>query len=126
MARILVVEDDPIVSQAYSIVLKAEGFEVDAADSAEEGLKLARHHRPDLILLDILLPRMSGIQFLKQYKQVLDGAVPEVIVMTNLASDESMREATQLGVERYLTKSNYTMKQIVNMVKEVLAGKEND
>jgi CheY-like chemotaxis protein len=119
MTRILVVEDYPSLQAVYKTVLEAEGFEVWVAKDGEEALKVAEAHEPDLILLDLLLPKEGGLEFLRDYDTKKHFHV-RVVVFSNMASPELYDEARALGATEYLIKANYTPKEVVGAVKAAL------
>jgi CheY-like chemotaxis protein len=120
MARVLVVEDYPNLQKLYLEALQREGFEVMAARDGDEALAIAREHEPDLILLDLLLPKRGGLEFLRAYNAEKFSHV-KVIVFSNMASPELAKEAEALGAAEYLLKSEYTPKEIAEVVKKQLA-----
>lgn len=121
MAHIMVVEDYENLQVIYKSALMAAGYTVDVAADGLDALKLAETHEPDLILLDLLLPHMGGLEFLRAYK-VTEHPNVKVVVFSNLYSPNLLKEAESLGVKHYLTKSNFTPDELVDVVKKVLAG----
>ncbi len=122
MSKILIVEDDTSLLRAYMEKLTREGFEVQAAEDGESGLDLALKEHPDLILLDIILPKMSGMDVMKMLRADEWGNKVPVIVLTNLEADsERVREITRGEPAYYLVKLNYTIADVVAKIKEVLA-----
>jgi CheY-like chemotaxis protein len=121
MPRILVIEDDSALRKVYVNVLVKEGFTVDSAVDGAEGLSKAEASEPDLILLDMRMPHMTGIEFLRAYD--LRGRHPKVRVVAFSASDvpQLVDEATQLGVSRYLAKYSFTPRSMIAVIKEALA-----
>src|SRR5688500_1694091 len=121
MTKVLIVEDDPFLQRAYTTVLTMEGYDVSFAPDGLEGLKKARELKPDLVLLDLLMPNMNGFEFMKQYNLK---AHPEtkVVVFSNIVTPEEIKKAMELGASKYLTKARFTPKDIVTTIKEVLAG----
>lgn len=124
MAHILIIEDDAILQNAYHTVLSMEGFEVDAAPDGLEGLKLAQEKKPDLVLLDMLMPNMNGLQFLKLFEP-LKHPETKVIVFSNIMAPEDVKQAMELGAVKYLTKATFTPKEMVSTIKEVLGGAQH-
>ncbi len=120
MAKILIVEDDAILQSAYNTVLSMEGFEVFTAPDGVEGLRVANEQSPDVILLDMLMPNLNGIDFLRSYDVKTKHPNSRVIVFSNISVPESMKEAMQLGAVKYLTKASFTPKEMVAVIKEVL------
>jgi len=120
MKKILIVEDEEILAQMYKERLEKEGFEVFLASNSKKGLKLAREEKPDLILLDILLPDEDGISFLKELRK--ESSISEILVvaLSNYDDPKSKKDAFSLGVKEYLIKTDYTPKQVVERVKKYL------
>jgi CheY-like chemotaxis protein len=119
MTRILIVEDYPSLQIVYKTALEADGFEVWQAKDGEEALVIAKEHEPDLILLDLLLPKQGGLEFLRAYDTQKHSHV-KVVVFSNMASPELYDEAKALGATQYLIKANYTPKEVVGAVKAAL------
>ncbi len=120
MAKILFIEDEMHFQEVLIIKLKAEGYEVFSAADGESGIKMAKETAPDLILLDLILPKKDGFEVLDFLKtdQGLN-AIP-VIEFTNLEGRRDVEKALALGVRLYLVKANYTLQEIVQKIGEVL------
>lgn len=118
--KILIVEDEKILAEIYRDKFTEAGFEVSATFEAKEGLKLAKKEKPDLIVLDILLPRENGVYFLTELKNDLEISSIPVVVFSNFDDPETKRTALRLGVKDYLIKTNYTPKEIVAKIKNYL------
>jgi len=122
MAKILIVEDDPLISRMYQTVFKFEGFDVDMARNGEEGIERLKKDRPSLVLLDIMMPKMSGIDVLREVKDdPMTKNIP-VVVLTNLSGMKDAETALSMGAVKFIVKSKNKPKQIVAQIKEVLAG----
>lgn len=124
MARILIIEDDEILVEMYEAKFKMEGFEVHRALNGKEGLEILKKEKPDLILLDILMPEMNGFEFLKNIKKEPNYHSVPVILLTNLGDpdiDKDREMAYALGVRDYLIKSRHTPDEVVKRAKEVMA-----
>jgi len=121
--KIALVEDDPAIQQMYRFKFESEGFEVAVAGNGEDGLRIARHFKPALLLLDIRMPRMNGDEMLQELRAEAWGAAIRVIVLTNLSKDEAPSVLRFLNVERYIVKAHHTPAQVVAIVKEVLGIK---
>jgi len=126
MTKILIVEDDPLMSRMYQKIFKFEGFEVDFASNGEEGLDKIRTGKPTLVLLDIMMPKMNGLEVLDKVKIDPDTKDIPIIMLTNLAGTQDAEAALTKGAVKYIIKSEYEPKQVVNMVKEILAGYTRD
>ena len=117
---ILVVEDDPQIQQIYQFKLDISGFTVLCASNGEMGLALAEAHLPDLILLDLRMPVMSGDEMLAALRSTDWGADMRVIILTNISKTEAPAGLRFLGVDRYIVKAHQTPAQVVEIVREVL------
>ena len=118
--QILLVEDDAFLANIYKTKFEMEGFKVTVAENGELGLKEANKKRPDLVLLDILLPKMDGftvIEHLKEDKVLRD--VP-VIMLTNLGQKDDVEKGLELGADEYLIKAHFKPSETVDKVREVL------
>ena len=122
--KILFVEDDPTLQETLGEVLKGEGFEVLQALDGEEGLKLASEKNPDLILLDLNLPKISGFEVLGLLKGAEGTKNIPVIVLTNLESPEDIQKALYAGATTYLLKASYDLDDVLVKVKKALQGSE--
>lgn len=120
MKKILLVEDEKILAEMYSDKFSQAGFEMILAFTAEEGLKVAKKEKPDLIILDILLPRGNGIFFLKEQKKSPEISQIPVIAFSNFDDPETRKKAIELGVLDYLIKTDYTPQGIVEKIKKYL------
>ncbi len=118
MQTILIVEDEPTLQKALSVALEREGYEIKSALEGELGLKLAKDVKPNLILLDLILPKMDGFEILEELKK--DEVTKEipVIILTNLESSQDIERALVLGAKTYLVKANYDLKDVIQKVKE--------
>lgn len=117
---ILIVEDDPVLSKMYTEKFTFEGFSVVRALDGEEAYKVAMETPIDVILLDVMIPKMSGIDFLEKFRKEAKGKDIVVIVLTNLADDNEKKRALGLGVKEYLVKAMQTPEQVVTAVKKYL------
>jgi DNA-binding response OmpR family regulator len=117
---ILLVEDDEFLAELYGTKLGLEGYEVALATDGEKGLKMIRDKKPDLILLDIILPKMDGFEILKAMKG--DKAVKNipVILLTNLSQKDEVKKGLELGAKDYLIKAHFMPSEVVKKIKEAL------
>jgi DNA-binding response OmpR family regulator len=122
MAKILIVEDDPLMSRMYQKIFKFENYDVDTAGNGEEGLDKIRSGKPTLVLLDIMMPKMNGLEVLEKMKADETLKSIPVVMLTNLAGQSDAEKALAMGAIKYIVKSEYDPKQVTNMVKEILAG----
>lgn len=118
--KILIVEDEEALQKAMTEFLTAENFTVAAASDGERGLALAKTEDPDLILLDIILPKMDGYAVLDGLKKDPVTQNIPVILLTNLESAEDIQKAFEKGATTYLVKSDYKLEDVVKKIKETL------
>lgn len=121
MAKILLVEDDKNLREIYSIRLTAEGYEVVTAGDGEEALALAVKERPDLILSDVMMPKISGFDMLDILRSTPETKEMKVVMMTALSSEDQRQRGESLGADRYLVKSQVGIEDVVNAVHEVMS-----
>jgi two-component system, OmpR family, alkaline phosphatase synthesis response regulator PhoP len=121
--KILIVEDEEILLTALSEELKQEGFQVAGAKDGVEGVEKAQSEKPDLILLDLVMPRLDGIGALKQMKDTPEIKDIPVVILTNLSDYDKISDALSLGAMDYLVKANYRLEELVNKIKTVLERK---
>ncbi|MBQ6130102.1 response regulator [Candidatus Saccharibacteria bacterium] len=122
MAKIMVVEDDQSLREIYSIRLTAEGFEVVSAGDGEEALAVAVKERPDLVLSDVMMPKISGFDMLDILRSTPETKDIKVIMMTALSSDDQRKRGESLGADKYLVKSQVGIEDVIAAVHEVMGG----
>ena len=115
--RILLAEDDRFLRKAAETMLKRAGFTVIPAADGEEALRLAREPVPDLMLLDLIMPKMQGFDVLKELKGAAETAGIPVIVLSNLGQDSDVQLARERGAHDYIIKSNIALEQLVERVR---------
>lgn len=120
LKRILLVEDDEFLAELYATKLKLEGFEVVLAPDGEKGVKLAKSKAPDLILLDIILPKMDGFEVLKEIKADPATKPIPVILLTNLSQKDEVKKGLSLGAVDYLIKAHFMPSEVVQKITQVL------
>ncbi len=120
MAKILIVEDEISLRDVYAARLEAEGYQIVLAANGEEALAVAVKERPDLILLDVMMPKISGFDVLDIIRTTPEIAHTKVIMMTALSAPEDRERGEKLGVDRYLVKSQVVMEEMVKTIAEVL------
>lgn len=120
MAKILLVEDDVNLREIYAARLVAEGFEVVAAADGEEALAKSVREKPNLILLDIMMPKISGFDVLDILRSTPQVKNTKVVMLTALSQRTDRERGEQLGVDRYLIKSQITLEDVVQTIQEVL------
>ena len=122
MKKVLIVEDDQIVANIYRHKFSVDGFEVEIALDGRAGLEKARHFRPDAIILDLMLPKMSGVDFMKEIRAQPDFQQLPVIVFSNSYLSNMVQEAWKAGATKCLSKSNCTPRQVVEVVRSTLSN----
>lgn len=123
MAKVLLVEDEPSIRDLYTRELTKAGFTVLAVDDGLKGLQALKTDNFDILLLDIMLPGMNGLQVLREFRQNTPNSQTKVILLTNLGQDTVIKEGFTLGANAYLIKSSYTPDQVVTEVQNILTGK---
>lgn len=118
--KILIIEDEPAQATTIDLAMKRAGFETMVAGDGIAGFEMAKNSLPDLILLDLVLPKMDGISVLKKLRQNGDTANIPILVLTNLASGETVKEVIEAGGTEYLVKTDYTLDQLVIKVEGIL------
>jgi DNA-binding response OmpR family regulator len=120
--RLLLVEDDRFLRRACEASLRQRGYDVVTAADGEEGLRLARAEAPDLVLLDLLLPKLSGLEVLRSLRG--DAATRDlpVLILSNSSREQDVSEITRLGVAGYLVKADLSLKALGDRVARILAG----
>jgi len=120
MKKILFIEDESALQKSMGDSLRREGWQVLSALNGEIGLRQAKTERPDLILLDLILPKMDGFEVFQGLKKNKETADIPVIVLTNLEQMEDVEKALELGAKTYLVKANYTLSEVVSKIKDIL------
>lgn len=120
MKRILFIEDESALQKTFGEILNQEGYEMISALDGETGLRLAKIKKPDLILLDLILPRLFGFEVLKKLKEDKETKDIPVIVLTNLEGIEDVHKALELGATTYLVKAQYSLEEVLEKIKKAL------
>ena len=121
--NILIVEDDNFVAEVYLAKLTEMGYEAILAQNGEEGLAALKKDKIDMILLDILMPIMSGMEMLEEIKKNEEWKNIPVILLTNVGEKESIQKVREMGVKNYLIKSHFTPAEVIEKIESVF--KEN-
>jgi DNA-binding response OmpR family regulator len=119
MKKILFVEDEPMLVRALKYQCKNVVDLLSAPDGAK-GIAMAKKEKPDLIVLDILMPKMGGLEMLKLLREDKWGKKAKVIILTNLSSEEKQAEAETLGVKDYMIKADWNIDDVIGKIKEIL------
>ncbi len=122
VAKILIIEDDALLSRMYQTIFTSSGYQVDLAVDGEAGLAQARNGGPTLILLDVMMPKLNGLEVLERLKGDPELRDIPVVVLTNLAGNTDVQRALELGAVRYIIKSEHRPRQVEEIVRGILAG----
>lgn len=125
-SKVLLVEDDNNLREIYQARLQAEGYDIVAARDGEEALVIAKQEQPDLIISDVMMPRVSGFEMLDILRNTEGIKDPKVIMLTALGQADDKNRADQLGADRYLVKSQVTLEDIVKAAQDLLGGSSGD
>jgi len=120
MAKIAIIEDDQAISQMYRIKFEAEGFEVETAENGKLGLELCEKMKPEIILLDLMMPEMRGDEMLAELRKTDWGKKIKVIILTNMGEQEIPEDVKKLGVAAVILKADMTPRQVAELVKTTL------
>ena len=121
MTKIAIIEDDQAISQMYRFKFEGEGYTVDTADNGKLGLELVESMKPDIILLDIMMPQMTGDVMLAELRKQPWGKDIKVIILTNMGEQEIPSSVKELGVSGVILKADMTPRQVAEIVKKQLA-----
>lgn len=119
--KLVLVEDEPMMLEQYTMKLEKAGFNVVIAKDGEEGLALIKKEKPDLVLLDIILPKMDGFLVLEEIQKDAGLKKIPVILLTNLGQENDVKKGLAMGAKEYVVKANYTPTQLAEKVKELAA-----
>ena len=123
--KILIVEDEPFLLDMYKMKFKQGGFEVISATDGEEGIRISRREKPNIILLDIMMPKIDGFEVLENLKKnPLTKLIP-VLIFSNFSQKEQKEKGIALGAADYFVKTNYTPAQVLEKVKNILIENNN-
>lgn len=123
MARILIVEDEKSLSDAYELILKKAGYHTDAAFNGEEALAAFDKQDFDLVLLDLRMPKMDGVEFLKRLAPIKKHPKTQIIVFSNYDDQQEVNEAIKYGANRYILKAWSSPSDLLKIVGETLSAK---
>ncbi len=121
MPKVLLVEDDEMLHGMYTQKFKNQGYDVVSAYNGADGVKLAESEQPDIILLDVIMPKMDGFVALKKIRKGETTAKIPVVLLTNLGQEEDVRKGRELGANDYFIKANHTPQEVVDKVKALLS-----
>lgn len=119
--KIAIIEDDQAISQMYRFKFEAEGYSVETAENGKLGLELAEKFKPDIILLDLMMPEMNGDAMLAKLRATSWGKHIKVVILTNMGEQEIPEAVKKLGVEAVILKADMTPRQVAELVKKHLS-----
>jgi len=119
--KILVMEDEPILSQSLVIELQSYGYQVFSADNGEDGLKIFYKEKPQVLLLDLLMPKKNGFEVLEELKAKKMLTAAQIVALTNLGQEEDKKKAMALGAKHFFVKSAIDLEDLVNFIAKILA-----
>lgn len=120
-AKIAIIEDDQAISQMYRIKFETEGYTVETAENGKLGLALSESMKPDIILLDLMMPEMNGDEMLQALRKTTWGKSIKVVILTNMGEQEIPEDVKQLGVSAVILKADMTPRQVAELIKQELA-----
>ncbi|TFG35294.1 MAG: response regulator [Parcubacteria group bacterium] len=118
MKKILFIEDESALQKAMGKILEKAGYDIISALNGEEGLRLAQAKNPDLIVLDLVLPKLHGFEVLKELKEDKKTQNIPVIILTNLEATQDVEKAIKMGATAYLVKSSYSLEEVTEKIKD--------
>lgn len=124
--RVLLVEDDQLIQRMYQKIFTFEKYEVVTASDGEEALEKARTSDPTIILLDVMMPKMNGMEVLERLKMDPNTKAIPVVMLSNLAGENDAETALAKGAVKYIIKSEHDPKEVADMIQEIIAGYTRD
>lgn len=121
MQKVAIIEDDLAIAQMYRIKFEAEGFEVEVAENGKLGLELCEVMKPDIVLLDLMMPEMNGDEMLAKMRASTWGANTPVVILTNMGEQEAPESLKSLNVSAFIVKADMTPRQVEELVKSKLS-----
>lgn len=121
MAKILLVEDDPLILKIFTTRLNADGYQVLTAENGQDGLDKAFAEKPDVIVLDIMMPKVDGFGVLEKLRSTAPTQQIPILVYSNLWQEEEVARAKQMGATEFIVKANISPTEMVNKIKQYLS-----
>lgn len=115
---VLLAEDDILICQAYKYGLEGQGFDVIIVNNGEDAIKMAKKKKPNLILLDILMPIKNGFEAAEEIKNDSELADIPIIILSNIMEDTDIDKGNKIGISEYFVKSNLTMKEVISKIRK--------
>ena len=120
MAKVALIEDDLGIIEMYKLKFESSPHELSVATDGDSGLALVKKEKPDLVLLDILMPKKNGFEIVKEMREDPELAKTKIIMLTNLGDDETQKQFKSLGVKDYIIKADLTPKEVLEKVERLL------
>src|SRR5258708_2332450 len=121
IAIVDIVEDEQSIAQMYKLKFESAGYEVFTAENGLKGLEIIEQHKPDIILLDLMMPEMTGGEMLKKPRATAWGKDIKVVVLTNVSQEEDMNQVREMDISGFIIKAQTTPQELLETVKRVLA-----
>jgi DNA-binding response OmpR family regulator len=118
--RILIVDDETELSLLFKANLEIRGYVVETCDNGESALQVAREFRPDLILLDLMMPRLSGFDAIDLFHNTVETSASYIVIFSALSQPDDIARAKSLGVDDYIVKSNSTLEEVIERIEKIL------
>lgn len=118
--KILVIDDDPFILDMYVLKFKDQGFQIDIATDGKIGLEKIKSFKPDMVLLDVVMPKMDGFDVIKKLKEENEPCPFKILFLTNFGQKEDVERGMRLGADGYIIKAHFTPSEVVAKVKEIL------
>ena len=120
--KVAIIEDDMAISQMYRLKFETDGYEVQTAENGKLGLELIEAFKPDIILLDLMMPEMNGDEMLTELRKKPWGKDVTVIILTNMGEEEAPKSLADLDVSSFIVKAEMTPRQVAERVKQALSN----
>jgi len=117
--KILIIDDDLFILEMYVLKFKAEGFQVNTATDGRSGLEKIKEYKPDVVLLDVVMPTLDGFEVLQELKKQKAPRQFKIVLLTNLGQKEDVERGMQLGADDYVIKAHFTPSEVVEKVKSL-------
>jgi DNA-binding response OmpR family regulator len=121
--KILFIEDDALIVKIYTARLTKDGYEVFTADNGEDGIKIALEKRPDLVVLDVMMPKVDGFGVLEKLRADANFTKVPILLYSNLAQEEELKRALAMGATEFIVKANISPTELVEKIKKYLGNK---
>lgn len=121
--KVLVIDDDPFILDMYVLKFRDAGFQIETAQDGEQGLQKIISYQPDIVLLDVVMPKMDGFDVIKKIKNTIPKHSFRILFLTNFGQKEDVERGMELGADGYIIKAHFTPTEVVEKVRELLESK---